>query len=336
MSTSPQGSKIIWLVAVFVIATALIVGGSVYLWPGLIPKSIKQSLQPPTSSLQNQTRDLKPEPTVQAPDNNYQVVLKENPQDSSKTDVYLKSPDNNKEELFITLTDIYTQHYHNSEYHHGNLYIIRRMGDISSANGNWSDELWKYDSQKQGTKIYSNKGIDFRVAPNEKYIAVSDKKLSITDQNGQVIHAYVLNDLSLEDNQDLQIGLLKWSDDSRQFWGDLFLTAYPQTFDKIDIDSWQVDKYDVSKLGFSDDYDLNSNNGKLVYSDYAAMFDAQTVQEHQQSGTKVNLIVYDLEAKTQTQVATSTAKAFKPRWVTDNTIEYNDPDSDNRARKTIE
>ena len=310
--------------------TALLFFGvvlSVFIWSD---KPIKLPSSSDNSSGQNVG------PTIQASDNNYQVVLKENPQDNSKTDVCLKNPDNDQEELFLTLSDVYSRHYHNSEYHHGNLYLIRRTGDVDSADGNWFDELWKYDSQKRGTKMYSGKGIDFRVAPNEKYIAVSDEKLNMVDQNSQVAQVYTLGDLSLNGNQDLQIGLLKWSDDSRQFWGNLFLTAYPQTFNKIDTDTWKVDKYDISKLGFSDDYDLNSNNGKLVYSDYAAMFDAQTAQEYKQSGTKVNLIVYDLKTKTQEQVVTSVAKAFKPKWIDNNTIEYDDPGNSGRVETTIE
>jgi len=280
--------------------------------------------------------DKPAKPLPQIPDNNYEVVLKENLQNSNATDVYLKNLDNDQEELFITLADVYSQHYHNSEYHHGNLYIIRRTGDVNSADGNWSDELWKYNSQKKGTKMYSSKGIDFRVAPDEKYIAVSDKKLNMIDQDGKVRRTYTLNDLSLDDNQDLQTGLLKWSDDSRQFWGDLFLAAYPQVFYKISIDSWKVAKHDVSKLGFSSDYDLNGNNGKVVYSGYSAMFDIQSAQEYQQGETEVNLVVYDLKTKVKKQVATSVAKAFKPKWITDDTVEYSDPGSDNRVKKTIE
>ena len=323
-------SKTIWIIIVSVIATTLIVGGLI-----ISSRNQTEHLKSKQSS-SDDSSDQNTEPTIQVPNNNYQVILKENPQDNSKTDVYLKNLDNDQEELFITLPNVYSQHYHNSEYHQGSLYIIRRMGDDSSANGDWSDELWKYGSQKKGTKMYSGKGIDFRVAPNEKYIAVQNEKLTMIDQNSQVVHAYAFNNLSLDDNQDLQVGLLKWSDNSKQFWGDLFLTAYPQTFYRINTNSWEIDKYDVSKLGFSDDYDLNGNNGKIVYSDYSAMFDASTAQEYGQSGAKVNLVVYDLQTKTQTQIATSITKEFKPKWIANDVIEYNNPTGDDRVEKTVE
>ena len=323
-------SKIIWIIIVSVIATTLIAGAWI-----ILSRNQTENLGQAQLALDN-LPNQKVEPTLQPPDSNYRVVLKENPQNNSKTDVYLKNPDNNKEELFITLTDVYSQHYHNSEYHFGNLYIIRRIGYDGSADENWSDELWKYNSQKKGAKMYSGKGIDFRVAPDEKYIAIQDEKLTMIDQSGKVVHAYPLDNLSLDDNQDLQIGLLKWSDNGSQFWGDLFLTAYPQAFYKIDTDSWEVDKYDVSKLGFSDDYDLNGNNGKIAYSDHSVMFDASAAQEDEQSGTKVSLIIYDLKTKAQKQIAVSVTKVFEPKWMADNTIEYNDPNSNSRVEKTVE
>lgn len=344
-----QSSENIWIIITSVFVTALVVGSGVYVWQRAVLKSTEQSLQQ-IASLQKQVESLKQrqlssnnssdqvgESVTQILDDEYEVVLKENPQDNNKTDVYIKNLDDGTENFFITLTDVYSQHYHNSEYHNGNLYIIRRIGYDGYPDETWSDELWRYDIQKVGKKLYSGKGIDFRVAPNEKYIAVCDDKLSIINQNGNVLQTYTVAKLGFDNSQDLRIGLLKWSNDGIQFWGNLFFTAYPQVFYKINTNSWSVDKYDISNLGFfSGDYDLNSNNGKIAYSNYPAMFDVDSAKEYEESGAKVNLKIYDLKTGKQQLVSTSITRKFEPKWVDSNTLEYNDPNSDSRIQKIIE
>lgn len=329
-----QSPKNVRLIIGLMVVTTLIVGIGVYSWQRSVLKTTEQSLQQQITLLKNQIKKLQQKQT--SLNNESEIILKDNQQDNSKTDVYLKNIDSGNEKFFMTLTDVYSQHYHNSEHHNGNSYIIRRVGYDGYPDETWSDELWKYNTEKIGTKIYSGKGIDFRVAPNEKYIAIRDEGLRIVDQNNSVVQTYMLNSLEIDNNQDLQIGLLKWSDDSNQFWGDLSFTAYPKTLYKIDVNSWSVNKYDVSELGFSGDYDLNSNNANLAYSYYPTMFEINAYQEYNQSGEEVNLVIYDLKTKTQKQIATSITKAFDPKWISNNTLEYNDPNSDNRIQKIIE
>jgi hypothetical protein len=344
-----QNSKNIWIIITSVFITALIVGGGVYAWQKSVFKATEQSLQKKIDILQKQVEsseqeqpasdnssDQVPESITQISGDKYEVILKENPQDSNKTDVYLKNLDSNAEAFFMTITDVYSKHYHSSEYYNGNLYIIRRIGYDGYPDETWSDELWRYNSQKTGTKLYSSKGIDFRVAPTEKYIAVRDEKLSIIDQNGDILQTYTLPSLGFDSSRDLAIGLSKWSSDGSEFWGDLFFTAYPQVFYKINTDSWSVDKYDISSLGLSGDHDLNGDSGKIAYSNYPALFDVDSSEEYKKSGAKVNLIVYNLKTKQQQQIATSITKSFAPKWIDENTLEYNDPNNENRVQKIVE
>src|SRR5512140_1169751 len=53
---------------------------------------------------------------------------------------------------FMDVADVYSDHYHPAEFHNGNVYVIRRIGDTSSST--WTDELWKYDSAKRGSRIF--------------------------------------------------------------------------------------------------------------------------------------------------------------------------------------
>lgn len=118
---------------------------------------------------------------------NYSVVVKENPTDKTKTDIYLKDPKTGQETFYLTLSDIYRNHYHNAEYHNGNLYIIHRTGGDTGyeTNLNWTDELWRYNQQKKGQRLYSVRGIDFRVSEDEKLIAIiTNEEFILLDNNG--------------------------------------------------------------------------------------------------------------------------------------------------------
>jgi hypothetical protein len=266
----------------------------------------------------------------------YEVILTENPQDSSRTDVYVRSPDTNTETFFITITDVYLQHYHNTEYHNGNLYILRRIGYDGYPDKTWSDQLWRYDSQKNGTLLYSDKGGDFRVAPDEEHIAVGNEDVIIVNKNGTVLNTYTLSDLGFGQNRDLVIALLRWSNDGRHLWGKVSFTAYPQFFYKISTESWNAETYDISNLGVNSDFDLNADRAKVAYSNYPTFFDVDSELEYEHSGGKVNLQIYDLESENNQVIATSTVEKFAPAWKDENTLEYNDPHRENRIQRVIE
>ena len=121
----------------------------------------------------------------------YQVITRPNPKNDLLTDVYIQNISTQEEKLFITLDNVNTGNYHVGEYHNGNLYIIRRMG---YPDENWSDELWRYDILGNGKMLFSKKGLDFRVAPNENYAAVAyqstednTNKVAFISENGEVV-----------------------------------------------------------------------------------------------------------------------------------------------------
>ena len=103
-------------------------------------------------------------------DTQYEIVYMENPE-ADQTDVYIQDVEAKTMELFATIPDVRVQHYHSGEYHNGNLYIIRRIGDVETDS--WRDELWKYDELRAGVMLYAIKGLDFRVSPDEAYVAIS-------------------------------------------------------------------------------------------------------------------------------------------------------------------
>lgn len=174
----------------------IIAGGSGYLWEinHLItrpPQGRNLSVIPtPTLSAINKT-------SVPGPIGDYDVDIRINSTspcksdiylDSCKSDIYLKSKQTGKEMMFLTIDNVFYLHGHPAEYRNGYLFIIRRIGNANGTvqNGqyvpsqNWTDELWRYDSQGNGLKIYSEQGLDFRIN-NDASLAVVQ-----TGNNGTV------------------------------------------------------------------------------------------------------------------------------------------------------
>jgi len=328
--------KLTWL---FLVTTSIVVVTS---GCGQRPPAVS-SPQPPTPTSVSPT--AVPSPTLTPPppsQDGFEIVIRTNFQDDSKTDVYIKNSETGEEELFITLGDVYREHYHNSEYHNGNLYIIRRIGYAGSLDEEWSDELWKYDVQGVGTQIHSARGLDFRAAPNERYVAVaysldgsadpSEGRLAFLDSQGDLAQEFTADQLGGPYSHSVS----KWSDDSSEFWGMLHVGPSPQVFYRIEPASWQVNTYDVSQLSVPAEYDLNANIGRLAYSDYPAMFDMESVGEFEESQQQVTLFVYDFSSQSTQTIATSMAKPFNPIWLDDSTIECDDPDGEGRIAYPVD
>jgi len=266
----------------------------------------------------------------------FDIVVKENTADKNKSDVYLKDKKSGQEKLFTTIKDVYRGHYHNAEFKNGNLYIIQRTGgDLGyEDNPDWTDELWKYDSNKKGTKLYSIRGLDFRVSNNDKLIAItgSDEEqkplLIFTDTGGNELESFDRDTLGAD-----IFTLLIWGKDS--FWLGEKALPVPVAFIKIDISPFQASKYAVKDVSLGIEYVLNPDTKKIIYSDYPITFDVDSAKKFEQSGKIVTLSVYDLVSDEKKVIATSKTKKFNPKWVDDVTVEYDNPTGEGRITKKI-
>ena len=263
----------------------------------------------------------------------FSVNLQPNPLDSTLTDVFVKNVKKDQSQLFITLPDVEVQHYHPAEFHKGSIYVIRRMHPFSEFPNQWKDELWKYTSMKKGDCIYSSRGMDFRVSPQERNIAlVSDTMLYIINAtDGSAITQFCPSTLSSVHRKDLQIQPLAWTTGGTFFWGSLHKTVNILTFFRIITETWEVDFYNVDSLDItSSDYALNPTNDMLVYSNFPAIFDADTYQHVKRSKIRIQLYIYDLSSGERKVLATTYSKEFKPQWLSSRTIEINNPEGDGR------
>ena len=278
-------------------------------------------------------------PTESAPSyapESVRLVLLPNAQDEQKTDVLLRNAQSGEESLFLTLEQVYREHYHAAEFSNQSLYIIKRIGDVNGADGDWTDELWRYDRQGSGEKVFAGKGLDFRAAPDGQMIALQyaagfDLKTVFLKPPSEVVKEIDLS--QLDETGAYYPNPETWNAQSSQFWGALRAGSKIMAYFHIDTDTWEIAKFDVSSLPIntSGECALNGDTGKLAFSDYPAIFDAASHQEFVDSQKPVNLFVFDLNSRASQTIATSQSKEFKPAWVDDKTVEFNKPDGSGRT-----
>ena len=244
-----------------------------------------------------------------------------------------------------SVPDVNVQHYHNVEYLNGRLYVLRRIGYTGEPDDDWSDELWRYDRAGAGEQLSSVRGLDFRVAPTEAWIAVryDERHLTVFDPEERVEPAFSADVVSLAEGHipTPEMGgwvtLVGWSADGESLW--LASTSGPQLVGllRLTAGEWQVDGYDVSGLPAYWEWDLQPTTGRLAYSDMPMLYDSIAAEEFAASGRPVTLYVLDLDTGQSDEVATSEARRFGPRWVDEETLEYYDPadTSDDPARITV-
>jgi len=281
--------------------------------------------------IQNKIETIK---VIPSESQNIVVVEKENILDKSKTDIYLKNPKDNSEEFFVTISEAYRQHYHNTEYHNGNIYVIKRTGGDEGylTNPHWTDELWKYDKQKKGVKLYSVQGLDFRVTDDEKIIAIiTNNDIIILDGSAKEIKAIKGVDILLDLPQGPRFDFLAFGENC--IW--LNNKFGPSLVGLVKIgNNFEITKFNLIDLGVGVEFGINGYD-KLVFSDYPPIFDVVDAENFKKNQTKVNLFLYDIDTKNLEKIATIIAKKFEPKWVNNNTIEYNNPNGEGRVTKKM-
>jgi hypothetical protein len=290
---------------------------------------------PPNAAQTSSPSELTGSAPASAPEA-FEVVLLPNAQDEQKTDVLLRNAQTGEESLFLTLDQVYREHYHAAEFNHQSLYIIKRIGDVNSADGDWTDELWRYDRQGGGEKVFAGKGLDFRAAPDGQMIALQyaagfDLKIVFLKPPSEVVKEFDLS--QLDESGAYYPSPETWNTQSSQFWGALHTGPKITAYFCVNTETWEIEKFDVSSLPIntSGECALNGDTGKLAFSDYPAIFDAASHQEFVDSQKPVNLFVFDLNSQASQTIATSQAKEFKPAWVDDKTVEFNKPDGSGRT-----
>ncbi|PIY95683.1 MAG: hypothetical protein COY66_06160 [Candidatus Kerfeldbacteria bacterium CG_4_10_14_0_8_um_filter_42_10] len=272
---------------------------------------------------------------------NFGTAVSANCQKSNTTalvggDVYLVDTLGNKK-LFVSFQDLLADHANCAEYHNGNVYVIRRINYESypDPNDDWTDELWKINGNKTEQKLFSARGLNFKVSPDESIIILGygdgGNEIALMDASTKEIRNISKEELGATDGAGIQFE--GWSDDSEKFWGQLYHTEKP-TYFSISKQTGEISIYD-SPHSFYEEHALNFNTGIVAYSEYPFLFDTETEKEYLESEANVNFYLYNLLTKEKKLIATSVVKKFEPTWIADNTVEYNNPEYEDRLTLRI-
>jgi len=223
----------------------------------------------------------------------FTVVFEAYPGEENKFDVQVYNRTTGEQVFFITLENLYVNHYHSHEVHNGNLYILKEFVDASGEN--YTRELWLYNAGGERL-LFMAEGIDFRVSPDESWIALAypppgddfSRVLGFLDlADGELIQEFGFDYIS----EDLMVGLESWSDDSSSFWVNFSHGPTPSRFSRINTTDWSVADYDPGDLYIGADYALEPNSGQLLYSDHPTFFEVMSAQAFAESGDPVSLFV---------------------------------------------
>jgi hypothetical protein len=265
---------------------------------------------------------------------------------SGPATVFLRDKKTGKEVKVLTLDDIYLRDYHAAEYRNRHLYIIRRLGGPHSAE---NDQLWRYNKDGSGSRVWSGPNLDFRVRKDNRLIAVTSfhiqssdhesmpKRLLLMSSAGTVMKEYAAPE-SGEGNSapyhgDFEFnGCPPWT--GRMLWVKDQETVDIYGFFRIDTVTLKMKEYGVNVE--DTDLDLNTHSLLLAYSDYPPIFDDISQDEFDKAKTPVKLYIHNLATGKERVIARSKARKFDPVWINAHTLEYNNPNGKGRIKKTID
>jgi hypothetical protein len=257
--------------------------------------------------------------------------------------VFIKNADKDSgKQLFTVPSDFYSDSAggieDQIEYENDRLYVVRKMDAFGGG------ELWRFGKKDQfgktppGIKLYSGNDLKFKVSPGGKYIAVTaseeKEKLSIINSDGSLIREYNTRELGFSDDQGFPFwfGLSGWNTSENEFWGTIGNKPLAEAVYKISAENWEIKKFNFS---FSQEWDFNTDSGKIIYSDCPVAKNSAGAEVFRNSETKVTLEIYDVESEQRSMVDSAVSKCFDPKWLSSQVIEYNNPSGDGRISKII-
>lgn len=257
-------------------------------------------------------------------------------------------------------TIIQAGHYHPVDIQKCHVYFSRSHNydfEHQTSLSGYSSEIWQYDYSGVGKRVvtmstndiggaantkhfYNN---DFRVSPNEHYIALTTASL---DMNG---YALVVKDLEtmedmitifntalLEKNKRVvgRFHFLWWTDDGRYFWSQLYEAANTNGWIRVDTTDWSYEVFEAPD-GIMNGYPLNLETGWIPLipdSFWTGVSEVnETIhEERREAGETADLYLYNLFTEELRLIDDTDSPTWNPpefymQWVNDSTLEYMHP-----------
>lgn len=200
------------------------------------------------------------------------------------------------------------------------------------------EEVVKLDENENKTIIYTGKSIEISASPDGEYFIIIENPYYINRNEG-VRNLIILdrNDITIFDEviaSAMDTDLIPYGWNGDEFWA--LFTIMAEKPEILILNAEPLMYEVIENKANSREFDINMKNGWICYSDFPVFFDIDTYNDFKESKTEVNLYLYNIYSEEKIHIDTSIAKEFNPKWIDIYTFEYNDPDSDNRLKYTIE
>lgn len=252
------------------------------------------------------------------------------------------------------IDDIF-KNYHPIELYPCGIYMIRFVNynpQKSKQNSDFRAELWKYQYDGQGRNILllMDYSYDFRVDPSEKYLVLEKSYFGKDD------HALVIKDINTKEDilsiklKDIvqkysnvigNIGLIKWTDDGRYFWADIFDGAYTKGFIRVDSKDWSYQILEMPNdmdIGITGPVNFNTGYVTLhpgVVWTGVVEVTQQISEQWLKEGKQSKMYLYNLFTKERILIVTTDKPLweFNPKWISDTELQYELPTGEKKIYK---
>jgi len=273
------------------------------------------------------------------------VTSKVNPQKDE--DFFIFNKKTKRQIIWVTLSSdkkskSFSGFYSGEEYRNGSLYLRRQL---LAATNDGKYQLVVYDWRRESKKLISSDHyFDFEVLHDGRIAILLIDKLVFLDKEGTEILSFPIKELTVAPwlfaDQRLSVPYEPWVNfinvSSDLIWLENSVARSTGGLVKLDINTYKIEKYDISDLGILMDFDFNAKKEKIASSGCPIGFETQEDEDaYKQSKQKEELTIYDLKTRSKELVATSIAKCFRPRWIDENTLEYDDPAGIGRLLKEL-
>jgi hypothetical protein len=280
----------------------------------------------------------------------------ESPGGSSTEEIEIKSKTTGDIISTFSLPNVAYLEYHSIEIHPCDVYVMEEFGQDknNSFPPGYSNQLWRYDYNGSGEKLFTLLGIspngteeafydtDFRVSSDEKYLALeaypNQASDSVVIYNSNTLNALFTVSLAdiiakypnLQGMVEFQSG--GWSSEGDDLWFALSNEADVYGFVRVNPKDQIYQVFPAPQITMGGDA-FNPDTGMVTYRTNAAPWtgDAEIDQEYQQqaaqSGQVTSFNIEDLLTGKIYVVATTTDPTYyyQPKWISDKVLQYTLP-----------
>lgn len=267
---------------------------------------------------------------------------------------------NTKKEIRSIVINSVMESYHPAEVFSCGIYVMVGTNydpKKTKQNIGYKDELYKFDysGNKEKLVLLSEKpkefisyySLDFRVSPNEKYVAL------IKSYGGQADYSLVIKDLETKEDvfslkmnnfinkyPDIEgsFDMVDWKLDGRYFWADIMNGAPVSGYLRVDSRDWSYDAW-VAPPRALGGFVPNYTTGWMPYAPSAVWTGMVEMDEAVREEARVNkqtspLYIYNLFTKQKIKITDTDIDPIwnwgPPEWISNKTLKYKLPNGEEK------